>query len=76
MKKLIRLAFGIVSSLFLAVGLARAADKLDPINQALRTQEQNVAAPAPDTTQYCNIVGHGAPAPDTTQYCNVIDDSI
>lgn len=67
MKNTTRLVLGVLSSLFLAVGLARAADRLDPVR--LNTPSANgVTASAPDCTQAC------ASAPDCTQACAIADD--
>jgi hypothetical protein len=48
MKNITRLVLGVVSSVFLAVGLARAADKLDPMGKSLEPNnaENNISRTA------------------------------
>jgi hypothetical protein len=57
MKTLKRLAFGVLSSLLFAVGLARAGDHLDPISRSLTAADKGrVLASAPDTADICEVV--------------------
>jgi hypothetical protein len=55
MKNFKRMAFGIVSSLLLSAGLARAAQHVDPLTQSIAPNSQaNVnMTPAPDCTMPC-----------------------
>jgi hypothetical protein len=55
MKNIKRWAFGLISSLFLAVGLVRAADALDTVTRELTASDQGALSAAPDCTQYCDI---------------------
>jgi hypothetical protein len=48
-----RFALGFLSSLLLAVGLARAADLLDPINHSLRAGDVVISDAAPGTVSEC-----------------------
>lgn len=54
MKNIKRWFLGFCSSLLLAVGLVRAADKLDPMNQDF-TANDSVISSSPDTTNACNF---------------------
>ena len=72
MKNIKRLALGIISSVLLAAGFARSADRLDPMNQDFPAVSNGPAAPAPDTSSFCNVSN---PAPDTSSFCNVDGDA-
>ena len=57
MKNLKRLVFGVLSSLLLAVGFTRAADRLDPMSQSVLVNEGNVVtASTPDCGSLCDVV--------------------
>lgn len=56
MKKLIRFTLGALSSLLLAAGLARAAEKLDPVSLNTRHGTDSVLSGTPDSVQYCDSV--------------------
>lgn len=52
-----RLVFGILSSLLLAVGFVRAADRLDPMSQSLRPSMSEIVlddGPPPPCVSPCN----------------------
>jgi len=44
---------GILSSALLAVGLVRAADRLDPMSNSLPASQASVSETAPDTETDC-----------------------
>jgi Ca2+/Na+ antiporter len=84
MRTIARILLGVCSSLLLAAGFARAADRLDPMNDGLRASAPSAITSAPDcTTSYCNIAAPDCTtsycniaAPDcTTSYCNIADDA-
>jgi hypothetical protein len=53
-KKRFSFFFGLISSLSLAAGFARAADRLDPVSNASPAGHPTSAMkPAPDTTTLC-----------------------
>lgn len=54
MKNNKRWFLGFCSTLLLAVGLVRAADTLDPINQDL-TSNDSAVYPSPNTTNPCDF---------------------
>ena len=55
MNSIQRLVFGVISSLLLAIGFVRAADRLDPMTNSLSSSIDNgtlgVAAPCTDPCQ-------------------------
>ena len=55
MKSFKRMSFGIISSLLLTVGLARAAQQVDPLSQTLgtETKENATMTPASNCAQPC-----------------------
>lgn len=56
MNSIKRLIFGVVSTLLLAAGLARAADRLDPMSQSLHLSSGDVVlsdGPVPPCTTSC-----------------------
>jgi hypothetical protein len=53
MKTAKRFILGAISSLFLAVGLVRAADQLDPLSRSLSV-DAAVNGSAPDSTAPCD----------------------
>jgi hypothetical protein len=52
-----RFALGFLSSLLLAVGLARAADLLDPLTLSLPATQAAATGTAPDTIINCTLDG-------------------
>jgi hypothetical protein len=55
MKKIARFVLGVLSSLLLAAGLARAADKVDPVSLT-NSATDSVLTGAPECTTLCDIV--------------------
>jgi hypothetical protein len=55
MKNFKRWVLGFLSSLFLASGLARAADRLDPINRDLNGTDNGSLAGTPDSVSFCDV---------------------
>ena len=56
MKSIKRLVFGVISSLLLAAGFVRAADRLDPMTNSLRYSSGNgVVGMTPPCTDPCEI---------------------
>jgi hypothetical protein len=67
-----RWSFGLLSTCFLAVGLVRAADMLDPVNRELRAAGSSVvSSPTPDCVSMCYVVDQ--PAPDCVSMCYIAD---
>ena len=65
-----RLVFGVLSSLLLAGGFARAADRLDPMTQSLRPTASDVVVsdgPVPPCTPPCDGGGDAPPFADGTK---------
>ena len=56
MKKMTRFMLGALSSLLLAVGLARAADRLDPIRLNTESASDSTLSSTPDSGTWCDIV--------------------
>jgi hypothetical protein len=50
-----RYLFGIISSVLLAVGLARAAEQLDPMSQHLPAADAAITGTAPDSSSECIV---------------------
>ncbi len=75
MKNTQRWFLGLCSTLLLAAGLARAADKLDPMNQDL-SANGSVISSSPDTVNACNFADEGtiSSSPDTVNSCNFADE--
>ncbi len=59
MKTITRLVLGLVSSLFLAAGFARAAENLDPMTKSLGVTENNTISRTATNcaSNFCNLVG-------------------
>jgi hypothetical protein len=53
MKKVKRFCFGFISSALLAVGLARAADRFDPVMPGGAPSDVSVLTSTPDSTSDC-----------------------
>jgi hypothetical protein len=52
-----RFVFGILSSALLAVGLVRAADRLDPVSQSVSPTEAVLKGGAiPGTSSECDVI--------------------
>lgn len=56
MKKITRFILGALSTLLLAAGLARAADRLDPVRLNTEVASESALNPTPNTGDYCDIV--------------------
>lgn len=56
MKNTKRLILGLASSLLLAVGFARAADKLDPLNRDLEPATKGALASTEACVQLCHVI--------------------
>lgn len=63
-----RFVFGLLSSALLAVGLARAADLLDPVNRSLSEAQSTIARTAPNSVSNTN--GLMLSAPDSVSNTN------
>ncbi|MDO8543525.1 MAG: hypothetical protein Q7S40_24050 [Opitutaceae bacterium] len=67
---------GVVSTFLLAVGLVRAADRLDPVNRDLNAMDKAMLSavdrPAPDCMSLCAIAER--PAPDCMSLCAIAHD--
>lgn len=59
MKKNTRFLLGLISSLLLACGFVRAAERLDPINQVHAVSVAHVKDVTPDTVQLCSTDDNG-----------------
>lgn len=57
MKNTLRFVLGLTSTALLAMGLARAADRLDPINQNLPATGAALSGTAPNCTTECFFTG-------------------
>jgi hypothetical protein len=66
-----RLLFGALSSLLLAVGFVRAADRFDPVTNDLTSKAGQQLYGTPDCTQLCDEV---SATPDCTQLCDEVSD--
>jgi hypothetical protein len=66
-----RLLFGALSSLLLAVGFVRAADRFDPVTNDLTSKAGQQLYGSPDCTQLCDEV---SASPDCTQLCDEVSD--
>jgi hypothetical protein len=61
MNSIKRLVFGLASSLLLAAGFMRAADRLDPMNNSLRfTPDNDQVGATPPCTWPCDIASETA----------------
>jgi hypothetical protein len=49
-----RYLFGLISTLLLAIGFARAAERFDPMNPALGSSQVQTSGVAPDCNAVCN----------------------
>ena len=59
MNSIKRLVFGVISSLLLAAGFVRAADRLDPMTNSLRiSTDFGTVGMAPPCTAPCEIASH------------------
>ena len=56
MKKITRFTLGALSSLLLAAGLARAADRLDPLRVDTDSASDSALSSTPDTGTWCQVV--------------------
>jgi hypothetical protein len=70
MKNTKRLLFGALSSLLLAAGFVRAADRLDPVTSQLADAAQAMRG-SPDCAQFCDEVSS---AMDCAQFCDEVSD--
>ena len=75
MKTFKRMAFGIISSLLLTVGLARAAQQLDPLSKSVVADKgANIdVAPAPSCAVPCFFAGNATPAPSCAAPCFLVE---
>ncbi len=71
MNYLKRLLFGAFSTLLLAAGFARAADRLDPVTNDLSKSGQEMRG-APDCVTMCDEVSNAAP--DCVTMCDEVSD--
>jgi hypothetical protein len=51
-----RFLFGILSSAFLAVGLAHAANHFDPVGQSLPAADATIDGTAPASSFECDVI--------------------
>lgn len=61
MKTTKRYLFGVISTVLLAAGLVRAADRLDPVSRNLTTNNDcTLAASVQSCVSVCNYVEHSS----------------
>jgi len=59
MKTIHRFLLGVVSTALLALGLTRAADRLDPVNRSLPAIDSTISGTAPTCTTECFVAEPG-----------------